>query len=158
MFFITWVILIVLISSLSSFIPPTKPAFKSKNFIGKLLPSQTGKKENNFIVAQSGTKPGYITFGPYIKLEEGNYQFNISYSSSESNATVVGFWDVGMALPKKFELLKKDNLLGTNNKDSHIIQSFTIPKEYTNEKIEIRNFYNGIGDLIIKSLTITKVE
>ena len=157
-FFITWIILIVLISSLSSFIPPTKPAFKSKNFTGRLLPSQSGKQKGNYIVAQSGTSPGFITYGPYIELPEGSYSFDISYISSENNTTTVGTWDTGLALPKEFKQLKKGYLLGTNDKDGHIIQTFVIPKEHSNQKVEIRNFYNGTGNLTIKSLTITKVE
>ncbi len=123
------------------------------------LNSQVGKVKNKFRIAKSDKdKAGYITFGPYMKLEEGNYKFDISYISSEVNATVVGTWDVGIALPKGFKELKKNNLIGTSNQEGHIVQYFTIPNEYSNEKIEIRNFYNGIGDLTIKSLTITKVQ
>jgi hypothetical protein len=123
------------------------------------LNSIVGQVDNKFRIAKFGIdNAGHITFGPYIKLEEGNYQFDISYLSSESNTTVVGTWDVGIALPKVFKQLKKDNLTGTNNQEGHIIQSFTIPNEYSNERIEIRNFYNGIGDLTIRSLTITKVQ
>ena len=56
------------------------------------------------------------------------------------------------------QVYKKDNLIGTNSQEGHIMQTFTVPKEYSNGKIEIRNFYNGTGDLTIKSLTITKVQ
>ena len=48
--------------------------------------------------------------------------------------------------------------MGTNTKDAHIINTFTISEEYNDKKVEIRNFYNGTGNLTIKSLTITKVE
>jgi hypothetical protein len=126
-------------------------------YSGSRLPSQVGEIRGTYREINN-SMPGFITFGPYIRLNEGKYTFNISYNSSESNTTVVGNWDVVFALPKQVKILKKGDLIGTNNKESHIIQSFTIPKEYSNEKIEIRNFYNGIGDLTIKSLTITREQ
>ena len=158
-FLFVWLMVVVLISSLSSSIPPKEPDFKSKSFIGKNLPSQIGKIEStNRIALNNVDKPGYLTFGPYVKLKSGNYKFDIVYSSSENNATVVGTWDVGLALSTEFKQLHKDELIGSNNQESHIIQTFSIPNEFNNEKVEIRNYYNGIGDLTIKSLTITRVD
>ena len=34
----------------------------------------------------------------------------------------------------------------------------SLSEEYSNKKIEIRNFYNGTGDLTIKSLTIIRIQ
>jgi hypothetical protein len=136
-----------------------KLLFKSIIINGSDLNSAVGQADNEFRITKEGIdNAGHITYGPYIKLTEGSYKFDILYVSSETNTTVVGSWDIGIALPKEIKILKKDNLIGTNNKEGHVIQTFVIPKEYSNEKVEIRNFYNGVGDLTIKSLTITKVQ
>jgi hypothetical protein len=147
------------INFITPFKQDKKLKFNSIIIEGRNLNSQVGKIDKKFRTVKFGIdKVGYITFGPYIQLVTGKYNFNIAYISSESNTTVVGNWDAVLALPKQVKILKKGNLIGTNNKESHIIQSFTIPKEYSNEKIEIRNFYNGLGDLTIKSLTITREQ
>ena len=122
------------------------------------LPSSIGENMGTSIIVKQGSKRGVVTFGPYEILSAGKYQFDISYKSSETNTTAVGNWDVAIALPGDAKQIKAGMLPGTNNKESHIIQSFTIPQEFTNSRVEIRNFYSGIGDLMIKSLTITRVE
>lgn len=122
------------------------------------LPSQIGVVQENNTIAADGNKKGFLTYGPYIKLPAGKYQFDIAYISSETNTSTVGFWDVGIALPNEYKVLDSGNIVGTNNNKSHIIQTFVIPQEYNNKKIEVRNFYDGIGKLTIETLTITKIE
>ncbi len=137
---------------------PFEMVNSTQTWKGAELPSRVGKKIKSIVIATMGTKTGYITFGPYVSLPAGKYSFDINYISKNKNNTIVGSWDVVIALPKEAKLLKKGQLIGTQGNDSHIIKNFTIPEEYSNEKIEIRNFYNGTGDLTIKSLTITRVQ
>lgn len=133
--------------------------FNSIIYNASELNSNCGTKENEYRTAKESTdKPGHITFGPYISLSSGKYKFNINYMSSESNTTNVGTWDVVIALPKEGKQLINGTIMGTNTKDAHIINTFTISEEYNDKKVEVRNFYNGTGNLTIKSLTITKVE
>jgi hypothetical protein len=116
-----------------------------------------GKKQATYVTTNS-TAPGFITYGPDITLPLGTYKFNTSYVSSSPKTTVVGRWYVGAFTATESKQLKTGNLIGTNNQPGHIIQSFTISNEYAHKPIEIRNYYNGIGDLTIKSLTITRVQ
>lgn len=127
-------------------------------YTGSSLFSQIGEIQNTYMSTTGKTKAGYLTFGPYIILPAGAYKFDIHYVSSEQNTTPVGAWDVALALPKETKVLNKGDLFGTANKEGHIVRSFVIPSEYTNEKVEIRNFYNGTGDLTIKSLMITRIK
>ena len=129
-----------------------------ENFLfwsGSELPTMVGKSENGLM--RSTSKHGFLTYGPYIQLLKGNYKFDISYISSEKNTTVVGAWDVSFTSSQRSKQLKKGNLMGTDNQQGHIIKSFTISEKDSNENIEIRNVYNGVGDLAIKSLTITRL-
>ncbi len=103
-------------------------------------------------------RKGFLTFGPYIKLPSGVYTFTTKYKSSESNSTLLGYWDVGCAIPTGMDVFRKGKIYGSNGLINTISASFQVPKEYDNHRIEIRNYYNGSGDLTIKSLTITRIK
>jgi len=134
-------------------------ALFTKKYNASELDSNCGIKQNEYRTAkESMDKSGYITFGPYISLSSGKYKFNINYMSPESNTTNIGTWDVVVDLPKGIKQLKNGPLIGTNGRDAHVINTFTMPKEYNEKEVEIRNFYNGTGSLTIKSLTITQGE
>lgn len=145
----------ILISVASSSEPPL---FQNKFFLAKSLPSQTGEKQGNSITARKGTKKGYITFGPYIKLPSGKYKFDIAYVSSEANTTTVGTWDTVIQPSSGMRIIQKGYIYGTNGLEQHIVQYFVIQKEFSNKQVEIRNFYNGVGNLTIKTLMITRTE
>ena len=133
--------------------------FNSIIYNASQLNSNCGTNKGEYRIAlQNVDKAGYITFGPYIKLEEGDYKFNIAYISSEANNTSVGSWDVAIELPNQVKVIKQGDLIGSNGSESHITQTFNIPNEYNNRRVEIRNFYNGTGNLTIKSLTVTRVQ
>ena len=118
------------------------------------LPSQIGIIDGNSRKADSQRdKSGYLTFGPYIELLAGNYKFNILYESSQNNNIEVGFWDIAI----NQEVINQDKIYGTNSKEINLILQFTIPESSNKNIVEIRNYYNGTGDLTIKNLTITRV-
>ncbi len=130
----------------------------SQSWKASELPSITGEKKNSIIIVKHRSKKGVITFGPYAILPAGKYRFDIVYKSSEAESVTVGSWDVAVALKGNAKQIKAGMLMGTNSKDGSIGQIFTIPQEIENNTVEIRTFYNGVGNIIIKSLTITKVE
>jgi len=143
-------LLTIFISIFSSTTPPT---FSKLSFLAKDLPTQVGVKINTDIYIEKGTNQGFATYGPYTRLAEGKYKFDISYISSETNT-----WDVVFSLPGRLEILNQGNLIGSNGNESHLTQIFDITKEYNTNKIEIRTYYHGVGDLTIKSLTITRIQ
>jgi hypothetical protein len=107
--------------------------------------------------SKNSDQPGYVTYGPYAQLPEGKYRFIIAYSSPASNTTTVGNWDVMLNLPNGAKLLNKGLLVGTDNTQRNITDTFILATEYAHKKIEIRNFYNGASDLSINSVTITRL-
>lgn len=118
------------------------------------LASQIGIIDGNSRKADSKIdKSGYLTFGPYVELLAGNYKFNILYESSQNNNIEVGFWDIAI----NQEVISQDKIYGTNSKEINIVGQFTIPESSNKNIVEIRNYYNGTGDLTIKNLTITRV-
>lgn len=128
--------------------------FTSEIINARELPSQIGIIDGNNRKANSKIdKAGYLTFGPYIELLAGNYKFNILYESSQNNNIEVGFWDIAI----NQEVINQDKIYGTNSKEINLILQFTIPESSNKNIVEIRNYYNGTGDLTIKNLTITRV-
>ncbi|MCZ4372666.1 hypothetical protein O4H50_12745 [Vibrio diazotrophicus] len=124
-------------------------------FYGADMHSNTGGIINKSRVANDEVDhQDYIIYGPYIRLNEGDYNLDISYSSSEHNNAIVGVWDVGFSSDDGFNQLNKGNLVGSDGNVVHVLQSFNISKENKNESIEIRTYYKGIGDLTINSISI----
>ena len=137
----------------------TKPfSHKGSSMVWKAsdLPSVIGEKNGSVITVKQGNRGGVISFGPYIALPAGNYRFHINYQSSEGNSTTVGRWDVAVTLEGNAKQIISGKLIGTNSSDVNLSRNFTISDKFANSSAEIRTFYNGLGTIIIKSLTIVR--
>lgn len=60
----------------------------------------------------SSDTPGFVTFGPYIKLEPGRYRVEIEYASPGNAQDTIGHWDI--SLNKGRETLMRTALKGTS--------------------------------------------
>jgi hypothetical protein len=59
------------------------------------LPSQSGTAEGTSISAASGRdEPGYVVFGPYLRMEPGSYLLTIEYSSPTDPSDPVAWVEV----------------------------------------------------------------
>jgi hypothetical protein len=112
-------------------------------------------------VASETTAAGFLTYGPYIALPEGHYQFSISYSSQAPITTLVAHWDSSLhdiaKAPSKEEILADGALFGTAGRDKTLEGSFFIPKQFAKNVTEVRVFFLGKKNLTVRSLTIKKV-
>ena len=106
---------------------------------------------------QGEDKAGHLTFGPYATLPSGEYEMKIEYISSLSTSEIAGYWDIVSLTKSGSKILKRDNISGTNKNSMSVVSNFTW-SELHKSKIEIRSFYNGVGDLTIKSLTIQRIK
>jgi hypothetical protein len=122
---------------------------KYLSYTGSSLPSQVGVAHKNYMEINNSTQ-GFITYGPYVTLPKGNYKFEVSYISSEPYAKKSGKWDVVVS----GKVLNNGDIYGSCNTNAIISDYFNISEKYSNKKIEIRNYYNGVGSLVIKNLTI----
>jgi hypothetical protein len=113
----------------------------------------------NSRVASESTAAGFLTFGPYIVLPEGRYQFSIAYSSQAPATMQVAHWDSLLddtkAKPK--EKLADGTLFGTAGREKTLEGNFVISKQFAKNFIEVRVFFLGRKNLTIRSLTIKKV-
>lgn len=164
--YIYWAVIFVLLLLLSGYnlgllspLASNQSKFNAIFFKASELNGAIGKIDNqNRVVIGGIDKQGFITYGPYVKLQEGKYQFHMSYVSSEPINTPVGSWEVFVSLPTEGKKIKDGTIYGSHGLDRHLSGDFVIPKEFSDEKVEIKNFYNGVGNLTIKSLTIIKIE
>jgi hypothetical protein len=143
-------------------IPFLKKAGDQYTWLASQLPSQfTDNVVANSRVASESTAAGFLTFGPYIVLPEGRYQFSIAYSSQAPVTTQVAHWesalrDVTKAPPKE-EIRADGALFGTEGRDKTLEGSFSIPKRFAKNVTEVRVFFLGKKNLTVRSLTIKKV-
>lgn len=101
------------------------------------------------------SKEGFLTYGPYIKLERGRYKFSYNVEAYSSQNVSVGQIDI--YVPAKNSILKKYTIVG-RNKLQAIKGTFEIQRQNSGKAIEVRTYYNGIGTLVVHSLSLSKVD
>jgi hypothetical protein len=121
------------------------------------LPGLIGQQSGEYRIAKAGIdKPGFLTYGPYIRLGPGAYHLKIEYSANPVNAADMGYWDIGrFNSPSKNVTLKKGPLEA--KEDGKVELNFTVPGNGI-EQFEIRSWFNGGGELTVKSVNIHKAE
>ncbi|NOQ65395.1 MAG: hypothetical protein GQ582_12865 [Methyloprofundus sp.] len=124
------------------------------------LPSQIGRAVNKGLIVQEGAgKLGYLTYGPYVKLLAGKYEFDMRYQSTMASTESSGTWDVIInTLDNQKKYLATGSIMGTDSLEGHIVKPFIVPKELSNKMIEIRSLYNGKGNLAVYHLKIYAIN
>jgi hypothetical protein len=139
-------------NSANRFLDVGKPVVSYK-VNAAFLPGITGRPHESFRVAQSPTDgPGFLVFGPYVRLTNGTYEIVLEY---EADGVVDSFLDAGHfnSQPSKTFFTKKLNSQGVKresiriNVDAEVIDNF-----------EARVWYSGVGRLNVRSLEINKLN
>ena len=117
------------------------------------LPTSIGFYTKN---CKTKTKPvsqsGYLSFGPYLRMPSGRYQFEITYSSPDKPSEIIGKWDI--ALPKI--LLTHGILKGSDGLQTKVNGDFIIDSNINLEKIEIRTFTHQDKPMTLFSIKLTR--
>lgn len=92
-------------------------------FYGSNLPSSTGKtvglsREAN---EEWGSEAGFLTYGPYVGLPAGDYEFEIHYYNEGEN---VGKWDVISS--SDVVVIKEGDIVGQKQGKNIISETFTL--------------------------------
>ncbi|RJQ78730.1 MAG: hypothetical protein C4519_11720 [Desulfobacteraceae bacterium] len=116
------------------------------------LPSQVGEIKGGTRVVLSHTSlPGFVTFGPYIPLKEGKYNFTYLIEAFSSDDEIIGWADV-YNHDKRTLLTKID--IKSSDKPQTIEGRFEIFSDLSMLPIEVRIFYTGKGNIIVHSLQL----
>ncbi len=121
-----------------------------RNFDIRSLPRQTGSLEvNGSAKAIQGTNPaGFLSYGPYVDLEPGNYTAVVAVICNAANNNLV---DV-VSNVGKINLGKKNFACGSAREELRI--PFELTQRATG--LEIRVFFGGNGAMQLMSLRLER--
>ncbi len=110
------------------------------------------RMKSGYVLVEKGVKTqnakkGIFTYGPYVKLAAGEYKITLNYELSKNAGA-----SFDIVTDKGKKLLYKGNLLPSQKQINHKIK---LDKSC---EIEVRTFYSGKGDLMVKQLTIVPLS
>ena len=112
-------------------------------FEASKLPSQIGETDKSYRYIKNSSQRGFLSYGPYIQLNHGNYIFSINYNSINAIGIQYDIIASGKVLDK-----------GVLTQNSNHLQKVLSIK--TSNPIEVRVWYNGAGELTLHSIIIEK--
>lgn len=128
----------------------------SLTFYAAELPSETGRVMGLSRVADEESSPeGFLTYGPYVTLRNGDYTFEMHYYVQKSHDKSVGEWDIITHTTDAVET--ESTLKGRLEKEGQNIVSgvFKVRKI---GKTEIRSYYKGNGLLRVDKILINRIR
>lgn len=124
-------------------------------FKASQLPSQTGTLIGLYRSARPNIdKQGFINFGPYLSMREGDYEVLFSYRSDAGYKNSIGWIDVYDA--NAANQLIKTKLNGTNNNVDVLKVKFKLT-EWKSNSIEFRMYWDGASNLELRDVTLNRV-
>lgn len=124
-------------------------------FKASQLPSQTGSLISLYRFASPNIdKPGFINFGPYLSMRQGNYEVEFSYKSDAEIKSSIGWIDVYDA--NTATQLIKAELNGTDNIVDVLKLKFQLT-QWRSNSIEFRMHWDGISNLELQDITLKRV-
>jgi hypothetical protein len=100
-------------------------------------------------------RSGFVTYGPYIYLPQGNYSFEIEYTgTAPASATDVGTWDVYTVRGR----LGMGALPNTHGNRGTYRGTLTWPSEYVRDLFEIRTFARPDAGVTIHGIEIKRID
>ena len=129
--------------------PDNLPGNLDMTYPAAVLPSQVGSLEGTFRVANDGTAQGFLTYGPYLSLTTGKYDFQIKYKAQQGSQVEVGRWDVVAWNDGKAEILSEGEMAPGNE---YVSGEFIIKEK--SAVVEVRTYYEGSGVLSVESIHI----
>ncbi len=85
-------------------------------FAASSLPSATGVVEGTDLVAKPGMHaPGFLSFGPFVRLRDGSYQLQIAYATDAPAGSAVGHATVTANEGTQTEVLAHGDLIAAPN-------------------------------------------
>ncbi|KAF1053044.1 MAG: hypothetical protein GAK43_01615 [Stenotrophomonas maltophilia] len=121
--------------------PLTTP-ISSAQWQADRLPSIIGLLRDGWLVPRVAGTPGYLSYGPYIRLSAGPYRYQIHYRSQAPAQTEVGTWDLTGQDPQDRQvIIASGPLHGSQGADAQVQGSTTLNGPLRN--VELRTLSNG---------------
>ena len=115
------------------------------------LPSNIGQNYGEFReIGDERFSADFLSYGPYITLPAGDYLATYKYSSNILPNIVIGWVDIVTNCGQT--TIANKLVYGTDNILSYVEIPFSLDE--TKENLEVRFWYDGVGDVSLKSLEI----
>lgn len=136
--------------------PPPAGADDVLDWPAAQLPTQVGILAGAELQPADGAPPGYLSYGPYARLEPGRYVVELGYRSALPEHVTVGRWDavaapVDGAAERNYA---QGSVLGTLGQMKQL--RFALDVAAGDGPLEVRVFYPGDGDLRIRQLRVVR--
>lgn len=126
----------------------------AETFLASQLPSNTGTQEGTArVVEENRDQAGFVNYGPYFSLQQGEYTVQIRYQSAAGISDVVGFADVFNATSGVKVI--EHPLNGTDGETSTLRMNFEHSNWGTGD-FEFRTFWYGRSLLIVEEITVSR--
>ena len=128
---------------------------------GCQLPRSTGTTDQpNTCSLKSSTASysGNLSYGPYLKLTAGKYEYDLNYVSANPIDQQIGHIDISFLLPENHQVISERELMGSGGKPGHLTGSLEIDENLKRGELEIRTFVEANTDIEILSITVSKVK
>ena len=121
------------------------------------LPGLVGSIKGKYRLAAHQTDTsGLLSYGPYVDLTQGKYQIEMRYIAKDKPRLDVGKFEVG-----RFDRPANTQILQTKkikvDGDGKLVLNIDVPAHGIN-KVEFRTWYFGHGDLVLKSIQLTRLS
>ena len=115
-----------------------------------VLPTVIGHRSGGLLSADSTSAAGFLSYGPYILLEPGEYAVTLNYSSTASTRDAVGLLDISSS---SLEVIGSGAISGSAGHLAQVTLHFTVPA--SQDIYEFRTRFDGVGDLSVRSIKLT---
>lgn len=140
---------------------PIWPIFNAEfgNFTwnGCQLPTQIGTRSSDCTITKNvKNSEGYLSFGPYQNLPNGNYKFEVRIFSDSADTQKIGNFDVVL---NNGVVLVSETIVGSNGKFTTLSGDFTIKGVFDkNRSVEIRVFITKNHNASLQAVKIEKIK
>lgn len=145
-----WSLFLIASALIIALVPPATPFW---SITPDLLPSQVGRIDDRRRVASEG-EAGFLIYGPYVSLIEGEYVLTLEYESSAAlESSGAPRFDISYDLGRS--VVAEMRLPPSDTNDGKFRHRFAVDKGMSmKERFECRVWYTGSGALILKRLKI----
>ncbi|MGI9614284.1 MAG: hypothetical protein ACR2QO_15340 [Acidimicrobiales bacterium] len=121
------------------------------------LPGDVGAVDGEFRTATSADGPGFVSYGPFVGLWLEEYEYTMEVEADRDGTEPVGVVEV-MSSQTGTVLVTHDVLSTPPGEPLVISGRFTVPDELDDHLLEVRAYFNGEGELTVRSLELDEVS
>lgn len=125
------------------------------------LPQSTGSfNQSNVCSLKSNNRnySGNLSYGPYLKLDPGQYEFRVKYASANPSKDDIGHLDVSFLYSDRHEVVSEYKFSGTDSQELVFKRTFSVDSDKARGKLEIRTFILPNTEIEIFGIEVEKLK